>query len=103
MGSTDKNRSLLESTVELLRSELSEDNKDAFTRSYLEKRLAEVSSYLDSATGKVRKEQLKSAKNIVSNISNAIDQNASYDNPSAQFYKAAVGDLKDELEAACDD
>jgi phage-related protein len=101
MQPIDKRRVLLQSATDLLKQELSVENKDRFTRSYLEQRLAELLSYLDGEN--LSQGQLESAKNIVSSMRYAIDQNAAYDDPTAQFYKAAVNDLKSELEAACED
>jgi hypothetical protein len=102
METNQKNRLLLEATVDLLTKELAADNKDAFTRSYLEKRLSEIQSFLGDPGGEIIDAQLRSTKNIVSNLSYAIDQTAAYDDHAAQFYKAAIGDLKDELELACE-
>ncbi|WP_262269576.1 hypothetical protein [Microvirga yunnanensis] len=103
METKHKNRCLLEATVDLLAKELAADNKDPFTRSYLEKRLSEIRSYLADDSKEISRDELRSTKNIVSNLSYAIDQNAAYDDHAAQFYKAVIGDLKDELESACED
>jgi hypothetical protein len=103
MEMNHKNRTLLEATVDVIMKELAADNKDPFTRSYLEKRLSEIRSYLADDDKEISREQLRSTRNLVSNLSYAIDQNTAYDDHAAQFYKAVIGDLKDELESACED
>ena len=102
MISRQKAKALLEAAIELLTTELATDNKDPFTKSYLEKRVGELKGYLEGASERVSKAQLLSAKNVVSNLKDAIDQISAYDDAQSQFYKAAVGDLKDELETACE-
>lgn len=96
MTKAERRLKLIQNALQVIQREAARTTDD-FTTKYLSSRGEELQASLSGVVGKA---QLHSAKNLVAKLADVVEGRTRYDDASAQLYKAAVEDLRDELDAA---
>ncbi len=90
---------MIKSVVLFARDESEMPHATERSRNYLVARIARFHDLLERRD-EIGPDDLKSAYNLISNISAAYDESYDHDHRGTALYRAVLRDLKDELDAA---